>query len=317
VTSSFEITHQSIGQPNQEFWESKEKFLKVYEKKLPIDLPPKSVFFEKIPTLKKGKFGKVAIIIPTKGKVEMLIDCINSFLENCNSDLFDIFIADTGSNVNEKGSINNYIQNKKNIFLIEYYYYNFAKINNDVVNNHISSEYEFLLFCNNDIKILNDVISGMVRTFNEKNNVGTIGSRLHFKDNKVQHGGIISGIDKNNSFQVSHIGLSNYYFIDMKLKEVVGSTGALLMIRKNVFEKINGFNEKYISCFEDVELNFECVRIGLTNYVDGRLAAYHYESQTRNDDGEKLSKLMKDYREILLPYVSINLDKLKKYLIRF
>jgi hypothetical protein len=27
VTSSFEITHESIGQPNQEFYESKEKFL--------------------------------------------------------------------------------------------------------------------------------------------------------------------------------------------------------------------------------------------------------------------------------------------------
>jgi len=31
VTSSFEITHQSVGQPNQEFWESKEKFLNKYK----------------------------------------------------------------------------------------------------------------------------------------------------------------------------------------------------------------------------------------------------------------------------------------------
>ena len=33
VTCSFDITHESIGQPNQEFWDSKEKFL---EKKIEI-----------------------------------------------------------------------------------------------------------------------------------------------------------------------------------------------------------------------------------------------------------------------------------------
>ena len=36
VTSSFEITHQSVGRPNQEFFQSKELFLKKYGKNLPM-----------------------------------------------------------------------------------------------------------------------------------------------------------------------------------------------------------------------------------------------------------------------------------------
>ncbi|MFM7978824.1 MAG: glycosyltransferase, partial [Candidatus Fonsibacter sp.] len=40
VTSSFEITHQSIGQPNQEFFISKDVFLKKYGNILPLDLRP-------------------------------------------------------------------------------------------------------------------------------------------------------------------------------------------------------------------------------------------------------------------------------------
>ena len=48
VTTSFEITHESVGQPNQEFWESREKFVGKWGSRLPLDLKPESVYFEKI-----------------------------------------------------------------------------------------------------------------------------------------------------------------------------------------------------------------------------------------------------------------------------
>ena len=97
VTSSFEITHNSVGQPNEEFWVSKDKFLEKYANKLPLDLKPEKIYVPEIKEKKFKKLGRVAIIIPTKGKVEMLMDCINSFHKHCNLNLFNIFIADTGS----------------------------------------------------------------------------------------------------------------------------------------------------------------------------------------------------------------------------
>lgn len=36
VTSSFDITHESVGQPNQEFWESREKFVQKWGDKLSL-----------------------------------------------------------------------------------------------------------------------------------------------------------------------------------------------------------------------------------------------------------------------------------------
>ena len=140
VTSSFEITHQSIGQPNSEFWESKNKFLEKWGSKLPIDLKPEKIFVPIIKEKKIKNVGKIAIIIPTKGNVKILFECINSFLEHCNSELFEIFIADTGSNEEEKNKIKNYIKEIKNTKLIEYDYYNFSKINNDVVKNHLNDQ---------------------------------------------------------------------------------------------------------------------------------------------------------------------------------
>lgn len=316
VTSSFEVTHESVGQPNQEFYQSKDKFLEKYRSKLPIDLKPKKVYVPKLPKHNLKKNTKVAVIIPTKGKVEMLFDCINSLYEHCKDELFDVFIADTGSSDEEKKFILDKILPMGSIKLIEYDYYNFGKINNDVVKNHLNSKHEFILFCNNDIKLLNNVIGGMLSTFKEKPLTGTVGCRLHFKDGIVQHSGIVLYLNKNNQLNLSHWGISTYYGFFTDVQEVVGNTGALLMIRQNVFNKIGGFNEKYTECFEDVELNFQCLALGLKNYVDGKLVAYHYESQTRNDDELKLQRQKEDYSNNLYPFFSKNINYISKYLIK-
>ena len=313
VTTSFEITHESVGMPNEEFFKSKKKFLEKFGKHLPLDLPPTSIYYEEVKEKPLKKIGKVAIIIPTKGKVDMLFDCINSFYQNCNSDLFDIFIADTGSTEEEKNWIKSNILNIGNITLIEYDYYNFAKINNDVVKNHIDEKYEFLLFCNNDIKIINNVIYEMIRVFQTNNKVGTVGARLHFKNNTIQHSGIVLFYsNKTNQIGVSHLGLDSYYNYSKNTIEVIGNTGALLMIKKETFIKCEMFNENYISCFEDVELNLKCLVLGYKNYLSGNAVSYHYESQTRNDDEDNLKKLNFDYNNFLVPFIIKNVNKLKE-----
>ena len=315
VTSSFEITHQSIGQPNQEFWESKEKFVEKWGNVLPLDLKPSFVYAADIKRKNFKKFGKVAIIIPTKGNVEMLKECVDSYYEHCDKDRFDIFVADTGSTDDEKKWVK---ENIKGITLIEYNYYNFAKINNNVVKNLPDNNYTFLLFSNNDIKILNDVITGMLTVFEENNLAGSVGCRLHFEDNTIQHNGVVLYIKQSdNAIIADHDNFKSYYNYSTDTKEIFGNTGGLLMVRKNVFENNNMFNEDYISCFEDVELNINLVLSGLKNYLCGKCVAYHYESLTRNEDPFKNEKMFKDYHLHLLPTIKKNIDKLKnKMLIR-
>jgi len=310
VTSSFEIVHQSVGQPNQEFYESKEKFVSKYNSVLPLDLKPNEIYVPKIKEKPIKNVGKVAVIIPTKSKLNLLFDCVDSFHEHCNTSLYDIFIADTGSSVEEKELIKAKYENT-NVKLIEFNYYNFAKINNEVVKHHIGNEYEFILFCNNDIKLLNNAIYGMLKVFKDNTKVGTVGGRLHFGNNLIQHDGIILYVDKNQTLQVTHKNLSNYYNYSTTLTKESGNTGGLLMIKKDIFEKCGYFNENYISCFEDVELNLKCVTLGLSNYTEGNVVAYHYESQTRNEDGDILKKIKQDYHDNLLPFMVDNFEKIK------
>jgi len=308
ITSSFEITHESVGRPNEEFFQSKDKFVEKWGDKLPLDLKPQSPFAPEIKRQVFKKFGKVAIIIPTKGKIEMLIGCLKSYLEHCDTNI----IADTGSTDEEKNQIKNFISDYNNIKLVEFGYYNFAKINNEVVKNYLDSNHEFILFSNNDIKIMNDVLSGMLQIFKDNPRTGTVGCRLHFADNTIQHDGILVAKSKDNKLNLSHINFKNYYNYYNNTKEVIGNTGGLMLIRKNVFENIGLFNENYISCFEDVELNIKLVSINLKNYVCSKCVAYHYESQTRKEDPEEQNKIIQDYNSNLFPMLQENWDKIKE-----
>lgn len=314
VTSSFDITHESVGQPNEEFFTSKEKFLEKWKNILPLDLKPENIYIPQIKEKPIKNIGKVAVIIPTKGNIDMLFNCINSLITHCNSNLFEIFIADTGSSVEEKTQIKNFIvENTEKVIinLIEYDYYNFAKINNDVVKNYIGNDFEFLLFCNNDIVVLNNVIYGMLKTFKDNINVGTVGARLHYGDNTIQHNGIIAIANQDRSIRITHDGLYSYYNYNTSIKEVFGNTAALLMIKKLVFEKCGFFNENYYSCFEDVELNIKCVSLGYKNYFNGELVAYHLESQTRNKSSDKNQQELIDFNTKLVPCINQHLDKIK------
>jgi GT2 family glycosyltransferase len=311
VTSSFEITHKSVGKPNEEFWVSKNQFLQKWGSKLPLDLKPKDIFVPEIIEKPIKNVGKVAVIIPTKGKINMLYECVKSFFDHCNENLFSIFIADTGSTEEEKDLIRKKILPLGDINLIEYDYYNFAKINNDVVKNHIDDSYEFLLFSNNDIKIMNNVIYGMLKIFKDNAKVGTVGARLHFGDNTVQHDGIFVGLNKTKNLLLTHNNFKSYFNYNTTRKEIVGSTAALMMVYKKRFIDCGMFNEEYESCFEDVELNLRMLLKGLKNYYDGSLVSYHLESMTRNEDETKNLKMHFDYSKIQ-DFVRDNIDKLKK-----
>jgi GT2 family glycosyltransferase len=315
VTSSFEITHQSVGKPNDEFYHSKAKFLEKYGRHLPLDLKPKKVYVENTKEKPLKNIGKVAVIIPTKGNVKMLYDCVKSFYDYCDPKLFSIFIADTGSNDDEMVWIKNNILPLGGVNLIEYNYYNFAMINNDVVKNHIPNNYEYLLFCNNDIKLLSNVIYNMLTIFKENRNVGTVGGRLHFADNTLQHGGIVMYKNKQNIIGVTHLGLNTYYKFNNQNQQVLGNTGALLMIRKDLFKSIGMFNENYNECFEDVELNLKCLLLNHKNFISNKSVAYHYESQTRNSNLLKNEKVIKDYNDNLLPFIKQHINKLENKII--
>jgi GT2 family glycosyltransferase len=306
VMFDVKITHKSIGQTNDEWEKNRLVFCNLYADHLPHNLPVE-LRYNDVPTKSPKKQPSVAVVIPTKGHVEMLKECVGSIVEKDTYRNLEIFIADTGSNDDEIKEIKELVlshQSEVIIHLIEYDYYNFASINNSVVRDHVGDNFELLLFCNNDIKLVNDTISRMVNTYNQnKKTVGTIGARLHFRDNKIQHSGISVFLNQQPQTKayfpaLTHYGLNSYHTYHDGKKEVLGNTAAFMIL----FDSIGGFSEQYNECFEDVQLNIDCLQRGKKNIFQGDAVCYHYESQTRLKDEAKQKRESKDYMKII-PYI--------------
>jgi GT2 family glycosyltransferase len=310
VITTIRILHKSVGQTSPDWERNRQLFVEKYKEHLPMSIPP---ICDEINIIPKENDPKVTVIIPTKNNFEILFSNIKSWHEYVRYKNYSIIIADTGSSEDVLAKYDQIIS--ENISIVKYDYYNFAKINNDVVNNHVNDDTEILLFCNDDIELLNDALSRCVEIYrSDKHNTGTIGIRLHYENSSVQHCGIDAHI-KANRLHLSHIDLNktNDYSIHVNYKSI-GNTGAFLMINKNLFSFLGQFNENYIECFEDVELNFKCLINDLKNITVNDAVAYHLESVTRNKNENKLKNLNKDYFDLMVPFYEKNRSKLDQFI---
>jgi GT2 family glycosyltransferase len=304
------MTHKSVGATNQQWEDNRKLFIELYNEHLPCNAETE-IFYDNEYPKKLKSTPHVGVIIPTKGNIDLLTQCVNSIFEKDKYPHLTVYIADTGSIDEEKEQIRELIgrhsicsDRPRTIKLIEYDYYNFARINNDVVWNHVDERVELLLFCNNDIKLINNAITKMVSVMVNNKSVGTVGARLHFGDDSIQHSGVIAFVGSNDRrIHLSHKGLRSNYNYHTQTREVLGNTAAFMLIKKEIFNKIGGFNQGYKECFEDVELNIDCLNRNLKNYFVSEAVCYHYESQTRNKDPEKLQRESEDYVNRIIPYI--------------
>ena len=307
VHSNILLTHKSVGQTSEQWEINRKQLIEQYKEVLPIEVDLEIPYVDPIIHLKEEP--KLAIIIPTKNNVnELLLPCINSICENTKYENYKIYIADTGSNESQLNLLKKHI-NEGNTYasemgeddryeIIEYDYYNFSKINNDVIKNKIDKDTELILFVNNDIELINDSISIMVDTYlRNKKDCGTIGCRLHYHNGSVQHMGMSLEINKEKNIGITHKFLGWDYKNTMTVQPIIqthGNTAAFMLISKKLFDEIGGFNEEYVECFEDVELNFACFLRGKKNLTNSNAVCYHFESQTR---GQKIDQ--EDAKRIL------------------
>ena len=105
---------------------------------------------------------------------------------------------------------------------------------------------------------------------------------------------------------------SSYNYPVNNLIDTLGNTGAFLLIKKSLFEEIGMFNEQYMDCLEDVELNMQCIIKGRKNMFAGNAVAYHFESRTRKSEGaikpedfNQLMQFVNQHNKKLLKYIKV------------
>ena len=245
----------------------------------------------------------VTIIIPTRDKLKLLKNCLNSILAKTTYANFEILIVNNRSEHIETISYLESIQEiHENVRGINYDHdFNFSGINNFAVP-HANGDIVALV--NNDIEVINpDWLTEMV-SYACRLEVGCVGAKLYYSNGRLQHGGVILGIGGVAGH--SHKGYAskaNGYFSRLKLTQNLSAvTAACLVVRKKVYEKVGGFDEQNLKvAFNDVDFCLKVRELGLNNVWTPYAEMYHLESESRGqeDNPEKQERFVSEVHHMI------------------
>jgi len=160
-------------------------------------------------------------------------------------------------------------------------YDNFAKACNESVK---STNSEWVLFLNDDTECRNDFVSIMLNTADNLN-ADIVGAKLVYPNGKIQHAGVYF-----NQFGMpyhKHINSDNF---DIKDRYVPAVTGACMLVKRDIFSNLCGFDEGFDNGFEDVDFCLKAKISGHKIALSGKTDIIHYEKQTRKFDMERFKK---------------------------
>jgi len=219
----------------------------------------------------------VSIIIPTRDNWRLLRRCIDSLEAETAYRNFEIVIVD---NQSQNADTLKYLARLSHRVIRFTEPFNFARMNNMAA---VCAHGEHLLFLNDDTEAIEPEWLTSMLEHSQRPEVGAVGPRLLFPNKTIQHAGVVIGIQGKAGhafwgFPADHPG---YYDLARVIRNYSAVTGACLMVRRAVFEEINGFDEAFEISYNDVDL---CLRLREHGYLvvyTPYAMLYHHQSASR------------------------------------
>ena len=227
----------------------------------------------------------VSIVIPSAGRnaqlrgreVDLLANCLSGLRKSTSYENYEIVVVDNGDlrpetlkAVTDTGCALVHFLEPFNVA---------RKMN--IGARHASGDY--LLFLNDDIEVIEpDWIQHMLQLA-QREGIGAVGAKLHFEDGTLQHAGVTFDDDGlpdhiNRGYPGSYPG---YFLSAVGTRNYLAVTGACLMTRKEVFDRVGGFNEAFAINYNDIDYCLKTVTAGYRVVFSPDARLYHFESKTR------------------------------------
>lgn len=263
----------------------------------------------------------VAIIMPSTNNRDLLEPCLKSLFNNTNYNNFSVHIIDNDSNDPVTLSFYQEIKSNPKIEIHPYHNeFNYSEANNLGA---AQSDSDLILCLNDDMEVHNPEWLSELVQWAIRPEIGVVGTKLIRENHIIQHAGIIIGL---NGF-VGHIYLNTpehycglFGSVDW-YRDYMAVTGACQMMRRDVFEEVQGFDEGYKLAFGDIDLCLRIRNLGYRIVYTPFASIFHYEGQSRGyaTPKEDIIRGFNEMKSALFvedPYFSPNLTytRIPKYI---
>jgi len=231
---------------------------------------------------------KLSIIIVNYNVTQLLRNCLISIQKYSDGIDYEVIVIDNNSIDRSWSDLIpefprvHFIASEKNE--------GFAKANNKAIERATG---EYLLILNPDTELEGFYLNEILDFANSKTNFGCLGVRMHdangnfLPESKRSVPGMINSFEKLFT-NFKNKNSKSYYRNDVGengIAEVEVITGAFLLVKKEVYEKVGGLDERYFMYGEDIDLCYTLLNNGYQNYYYGKASILHHkgESTVKNE----------------------------------
>lgn len=224
---------------------------------------------------------KISIIVPSKDNYTCIKTCFDSIVEKTTYPNYEVILIDNGSTEENKAKYQQICDKYGFVYAYHPMEFNFSRMCNLGAKKATG---EYYLFLNDDTEVLvTDWLERMVGQA-ALGHAGAIGAKLYYPEEKrLQHIGIVNRAEGPSHYYCGGREILTDYKMQMDCN-YIAVTGACLMLSKDKFEEIGGFEESLPIAYNDVDLCFKLVEKGYYNVVRNDVQLYHYESVSRGND---------------------------------
>jgi GT2 family glycosyltransferase len=224
--------------------------------------------------------GRVSIIIPFRDRPELLRNCLRS-LRVSSYGRFEVVLVNNGSAEPRTQRYLWRLEGLRRVRLVDCPGpFNFSRLCNEGARRAAG---DHLLFLNNDTEVLTPDWLERLLLVERHPEVGAVGATLLYPDRTIQHAGIFPHRDgrwvhayrgRPHDDAGDHGELGH-------VRAVPAVTAACLLVRREQFAALGGFDERFATTFGDVDLCRRVREEGRLVVMTPHARLLHFESLTR------------------------------------
>jgi GT2 family glycosyltransferase len=262
----------------------------------------------------------VSIVIPTAGRtrdvagqtIDLLLNCVKSIVDKTAYDNYEIVIADNGTITDASREYLKRVRHRRVTFRYSGPFNYSRKMNFGV--NHSRGSHVVLF--NDDIEVIEPEWIEAMLEYSQQPEIGAVGAKLLYPDGRLQHIGIVMGVCgmAAHAFH-SHPGSSpGYGFSALVVRNYSTVTAACMMTRRELYDRFNGFDEKFAFDFNDTDYCLRLRQAGYRVVFTPYAQLYHLEAATtglRKWDDAGLAEMRRRWTDVCEhdPYYNPNLTR--------